>query len=66
MDARNQRRMEQLQAMHDPRTERPDDEFGAAVEAGSYLSFTPSFIGLAGVLLMLVGGVRQHRRAHRS
>jgi hypothetical protein len=66
MDARNQRRMERLQARHDATAERPDAEDGAAVAVGSYLSFVPSLIGLVGVLLMLVGAARQHRRGHRS
>jgi hypothetical protein len=66
MDARHQRRMEQLQASHDASAESSDSEAGAAVSVGSYLSFIPSLIGLVGVHLMLVGGVRQHLRDHRS
>jgi hypothetical protein len=66
IDARNQRRMEGLQAKHDARAERPDAEDEAAVAVGSYLSFVPSFIGLIGVLLVLVGTSRQHRRKHRE
>jgi hypothetical protein len=66
MDARNQRRMERLQTKLDAQAEQPDGDGGAAVAVGSYLSFIPSLIGLAALLLMLVGGVRHHRREHRS
>jgi len=66
MDVRNQRRIERLQAKHDATAERPDAEDGAAVAVGSYLSFVPSLVGLVGLLVMLVGAARQHRREHRS
>lgn len=66
VDARNRRRMERLQAKHDAGAEHPDPEDGAAVAVGSYLSFVPSLIGLVCVLLMLVGGARQHRRKHHA
>jgi hypothetical protein len=58
--------MDRLQAKHETRAERPEAEAGAALAVGSYLSFAPSLIGLIGAVLMLVGGVRQHRRDHRS
>jgi hypothetical protein len=66
MDARNQLRMERLQAKHDARAVRADADDEAAVAIGSYLSFVPSLIGLVGVLLVLVGAARQHRRSHRE
>jgi hypothetical protein len=66
MDARNQRRMEQLKPKHDAKAARPGAEDGGAIAIGSYLSFVPSIIGLVGVLLMLIGGARQTRRKHRE
>jgi hypothetical protein len=66
MDARNQRRSGRLQAKHDVKADRAETEGGAAVAVGSYLSFVPSIVGVVGVLLVLVGGAREHRRKHRE